>query len=91
MGQLMPLLIIVGALVVVLGVFTALAGHSPRGGTPSRRGTAGGALRGALAAHDEAFHGTAADSYYEIQVQTDRRAPLPDDRWKRGPRSRWRV
>ncbi|MGC0347415.1 hypothetical protein [Streptomyces sp. SAI-218] len=26
------------------------------------------------------------DSYYEIQVQTDRRAPLPDDRWKRGPR-----
>ncbi|MFF1718843.1 hypothetical protein [Streptomyces sviceus] len=38
-------------------------------------------------AYDEAFHGTAADSYYEIQVQTDRRTPLPDDRWKRGPRS----
>jgi hypothetical protein len=85
MGQLMPLLIIVGALVVVLGVFTALAGHV------RRRGTAGGALRGALAAHDEAFHGTAADSYYEIQVQTNRKSPLPDDRWKRGPRSRWRV
>ena len=44
-----------------------------------------------VAAHDEAWHGTAADSYYEIQVQTDRKAPLPDDRWKRGPRSGRRV
>ncbi|GLP65655.1 hypothetical protein TUSST3_22750 [Streptomyces sp. TUS-ST3] len=81
MGPLLPLVIVVGALVVVLGLFAALAGHV------RRRGTAGGALRGALAAHDEAFHGTAADSYHEIQVQTDRRTPLPDDRWKRGPRS----
>ncbi|MET8075704.1 hypothetical protein [Streptomyces sp. NPDC005303] len=81
MGQLMPLLIVIGALVVVLGPFTALARHI------RRRGTAGGGLRGALAAHDEAFHGTAADSYYELQVQTDRKAPVPDDRWKRGPRS----
>jgi hypothetical protein len=80
MGQLMPLLIVVGALVLVLGLFTALAGHV------RRRGTAGGGLRGAMAAYDEAFHGTAADSYHEIQVQTDRRTPLPDDRWKRGPR-----
>ncbi|MER6284131.1 hypothetical protein [Streptomyces sviceus] len=80
MGQLMPLLIVVGALVLVLGLFTALAGHV------RRRGTAGGGLRGAMAAYDEAFHGTAADSYQEIQVQTDRRTPLPDDRWKRGPR-----
>jgi len=77
----MPLLIVVGALVLVLGLFTALAGHV------RRRGTAGGGLRGAMAAYDEAFHGTAADSYHEIQVQTDRRTPLPDDRWKRGPRS----
>jgi hypothetical protein len=80
MGQLMPLLIVVGALVLVLGLFTALAGHV------RRRGTAGGGLRGAMAAYDEAFHGTAADSYHEIQVQTDRRTPLPDDRWKRAPR-----
>ncbi|KUM90488.1 MULTISPECIES: hypothetical protein [Streptomyces] len=80
MGPLMPLLTVMGALVVVLGLFTALAAHV------RKRGTAGGGLRGALAAHDEAFHGTAADSYHELQVQTDRRAPLPDDRWKRGPR-----
>ncbi|MFE3030281.1 hypothetical protein ACFXKY_01375 [Streptomyces canus] len=31
MGQLMPLLIVVGALVLVLGLFTALAGHPPTG------------------------------------------------------------
>ncbi|MDH6518906.1 hypothetical protein M2163_004108 [Streptomyces sp. SAI-135] len=80
MGPVLPLLAVVGALAVVLALLTALAGHV------RRRGTAGGGLRGALAAHDEAYHGTAADSYYEIQVQTDRRAPLPDDRWKRGPR-----
>ncbi|WP_053848850.1 hypothetical protein [Streptomyces sp. NRRL B-24085] len=80
MGHVVPLLIVLGALAAVLGLFTALAGHV------RRRGTAGGGLRGALAAHDEAFHGTAADAYYEIQVQTDRKAPLPDDRWKRGPR-----
>ncbi|MFK4105508.1 hypothetical protein ACI2L1_36700 [Streptomyces sp. NPDC019531] len=81
MGQLMPLLIVVGALVVVLGLFIALAAHV------RRRGTAGGGLAGVLAAYDEAFHGTAADSYHEIQEQKDRKAPLPDDRWKRGPRS----
>jgi len=77
MGQLLPLLIVLAVFTVVLGLFVALARHI------RRRGTAGGALRGALAAHDEAFHGTAADSYYEIQVQTDRKAPLPDDRWRR--------
>ncbi|MEU9172332.1 hypothetical protein AB0D34_31855 [Streptomyces sp. NPDC048420] len=81
MGQLMPLLIVLCALAVVLGLFAALARRI------RRRGTAGGGLRGALAAYDEAFHGTAADSYQEIQLQTDRKSPLPDDRWGRGPRS----
>jgi hypothetical protein len=82
MDQLLPLLIILAALAVVLGLFVWLARHI------RRRGTAGGALRGAMAAYDEAFHGTAADSYHEIQVQQDRKAPLPDDRWRRGPRGR---
>ncbi|MCT9076507.1 hypothetical protein [Streptomyces fulvoviolaceus] len=77
MDQLLPLLIVVTALAVIMGLFALLARHV------RRRGTAGGALRGALAAHDEAWHGTAADSYYEIQVQTNRKAPLPDDRWRR--------
>ncbi|MFG2470940.1 hypothetical protein ACGFXB_36545 [Streptomyces canus] len=81
MSQLLPLLTLLAGLAVTLALFTLLGRHV------RRRGTAGGALRGALAAHDEAWHGTAADSYYELQVQTDRKAPLPDDRWKRRPRS----
>nr|WSZ17007.1 hypothetical protein OH837_28720 [Streptomyces canus] len=81
MSQLLPLLTVLAGLVVALALFALLARHV------RRRGTAGGALRGAMAAHDEAWHGTAADSYYELQVQTNRKAPLPDDRWRRGPRS----
>ncbi|KQW15577.1 hypothetical protein [Streptomyces sp. Root369] len=85
MSQLLPLLTVLAGLAVTLVLFALLARHV------RRRGTAGGALRGAMAAHDEAWHGTAADSYYELQVLTDRKAPLPDDRWKRGPRSGRRV
>ncbi|MFJ9103529.1 hypothetical protein ACIRJM_34260 [Streptomyces sp. NPDC102405] len=81
MSQLLPLLTLLAGLAVTLALFTLLARHV------RRRGTAGGALRGAMAAHDEAWHGTAADSYYELQVQADRKAPLPDDRWRRGTRS----
>ncbi|MFG2458244.1 hypothetical protein ACGFWE_14390 [Streptomyces sp. NPDC048523] len=85
MSESLTLLTVLAGLAVTLALFALLARHV------RRRGTAGGALRGALAAHDEAFHGTAADSYCELQVQTDRRAPLPDDRWRRGPRSGRRV
>ncbi|MFF7276842.1 hypothetical protein [Streptomyces griseorubiginosus] len=77
MSQLLPLLTVLAGLTVTLAVLTLLARHV------RRRGTAGAGLRGALAAHDEVWHGTAADSYCELQVQTDRRAPLPDDRWRR--------
>ncbi|MEU0406860.1 hypothetical protein ABZ307_03410 [Streptomyces griseorubiginosus] len=77
MSQLLPLLTVLAGLTVTLALLTLLARHV------RRRGTAGAGLRGALAAHDEVWHGTAADSYYELQVQTDRRAPLPDDRWRR--------
>ncbi|WP_449351205.1 hypothetical protein [Streptomyces shaanxiensis] len=77
MSQLLPLLTVLAGLTVTLTLLTLLARHV------RRRGTAGAGLRGALAAHDEVWHGTAADSYDELQVQTDRRAPLPDDRWRR--------
>ncbi|MGC0340542.1 hypothetical protein [Streptomyces sp. SLBN-8D4] len=77
MSQLLPLLTVLAGVGVTMALLALLARHV------RRRGTAGGALRGALAAHDEVWHGTAADSYYELQVQTDRKSPLPDDRWKR--------
>jgi hypothetical protein len=80
MSRFLPLLAVLAGLAVTLALFALLARHV------RRRGTAGGALRGAMAAHDEVWHGTAADSYHELQVQTDRKAPLPDDRWRRGPR-----
>ena len=80
MSQLLPLLTVLAGLAVTLALFTLLARHV------RRRGTAGGGLRGAMAAYDEAFHGTASDSYCEIQVQADRKAPVPDDRWRRGRR-----
>ena len=77
MSQLLPLLTVLTGLTLTLALFTLLARHV------RRRGTAGAGLRGALAAHDEVWHGTAADSYHELRVQTDRKAPLPDDRWRR--------
>ena len=78
MSRLLPLLAVLAGLTVTLALLTLLARHV------RRRGTAGAGLRGALAAHDEVWHGTAADSYYELRVQADRKSPLPDDRWRRG-------
>ncbi|MGW0823648.1 hypothetical protein [Streptomyces sp. NPDC002845] len=78
MDAFLPFLIMVGGLALVLGLCTWLAVVS------RRRGVAGGGLRGAMAAYDEAFHGTAADSYYEIQVEADRQTPMPSpgDPWR---------
>ncbi|MEV4430887.1 hypothetical protein ACN9M0_37300 [Streptomyces sp. R-07] len=70
-------LVLVGALAGVMGLFTWLAAHV------RRRGGAGAGIAAALAAHDEAFRVTAYESHYEIQAQASRKAPLlsPDDRW----------
>ncbi|MGW0332082.1 hypothetical protein ACWD0J_09465 [Streptomyces sp. NPDC003011] len=71
----LPLLTVLGALALtlVLGLFTGPAVRV------RRRGSAGGALPGATAAHDEAFHGTAADAYREPRHGGGRvpRAPAP--------------
>ncbi|WP_314176772.1 hypothetical protein [Streptomyces winkii] len=76
MGELLPYLVVSGAFAAVIGFFAWLAG------VVRRRGLAGGALRDALAAHDEAFRVTAHDSRYEIQAQTERKLPVlsPGDR-----------
>ncbi|WP_434599616.1 hypothetical protein [Streptomyces sp. A5-4] len=78
MDELMPFLILVGALAAVMGFFTWLASHA------RRRGVAGAALGAAMAAYDEALRTTAHQSYYEIRAQADRRAPMqsPDDPWR---------
>ncbi|WP_329039568.1 hypothetical protein OHT61_17680 [Streptomyces sp. NBC_00178] len=80
MSDLLPLLVLLGALAVVAGFFTWLASHV------RRRGTAGAAVTAAMAAYDEAFRVTAHDAHHEIRAQADRRAPLlsPDRPWESG-------
>ncbi|GGZ09539.1 hypothetical protein CP967_15555 [Streptomyces nitrosporeus] len=70
MGDALPLLVLVGALGAVMGLFTWLAVHV------RRRGSAGAGVTAALAAYDEAFRVTAHEAHHEIQAQADRRAPL---------------
>ena len=61
-------LIVLGAAAVMVLLFW-LASRA------RRRGTAGAALAGAMAAYDEAFHSTAHDTYVEVQAQADRKLP----------------
>ncbi|MFC5805534.1 hypothetical protein [Streptomyces formicae] len=70
MREYLPLLMLAGALAAVLGCFAWLATRV------RRRGTGGAAVRAAMASYDEAFRVTAHESYYEIQAQQERKAPL---------------
>lgn len=78
MDELLPFLVFAGALAAVLGSFFWLASRV------RRRGLAGAAMQAAMASYDEAFRVTAHDSYYEIQAQVERQAPMaaPDDPWR---------
>ncbi|WP_405937966.1 hypothetical protein OG338_16020 [Streptomyces sp. NBC_00726] len=78
MASFLPLLISTGVLAAVMGLLGGLAVRV------RRRGSAGSAMRAALASYDEAFRATAHESYYEIRAQADRQAPTasPDDAWR---------
>ncbi|WP_406094272.1 hypothetical protein [Streptomyces sp. NBC_01013] len=78
MDELVPFLVFAGALAAVIGCFGLLAARV------RKRGLAGSAMRAAMASYDEAFRVTAHDSYYEIQAQLERQAPMasPDDPWR---------
>jgi len=69
MAELLPFLIFAAALAAVLGFFSWLAF------LVRRRGVSGAAIRAAMASYDEAFHGTAHQSHYEIQEQARRKLP----------------
>ncbi|MEU6734507.1 hypothetical protein ABZ929_15085 [Streptomyces physcomitrii] len=75
MDKVWPFLVVLGSFAVVLGAFARLAVHV------RHRGSAGAGISAALASYDEAFRATAHDSHYEIQAQSQRKAPLlsPDD------------
>ncbi|HEY8612999.1 MAG TPA: hypothetical protein VIL69_17145 [Roseomonas sp.] len=62
---------------VVVGVALVLLGLAALARRARRRGTAGSAIAGAMAAYDEGFHGTAHDSYVELQADADRTVPAP--------------
>ncbi|MBT2443224.1 hypothetical protein J7E93_24645 [Streptomyces sp. ISL-36] len=81
MGDLLPLLTVVGVLGAVMGFFGWVASHV------RRRGLAGTAVSAALASYDEAFRVTAHVSHYELRAQAERQVPIPspDGPWKRGP------
>lgn len=66
----MPALVVIG-IVAVMALLIWLASRA------LRRGTAGSAIAGAMAAYDEAFHSTAHDTYVEVQQQKDRTRPIP--------------
>lgn len=78
MSDALPLLAIFGSLAAILCGFAWLASHV------RRRGSAGTAVRAALASWEEAYRVTSHESYQEIKAQTERKAPLlsPDGHWR---------
>ncbi|MGC0422632.1 hypothetical protein [Embleya sp. AB8] len=78
MGGFLGFATVAGSLAVLLAGFRWLAMHV------RRRGTAGAAIRAAMASYDEALHGTANDAHLEIREQARRKVPMqsPDDPWR---------
>lgn len=66
----LPIAVVIVVAAVMVGLFF-LASRA------RRRGTAGAALAGAMAAYDEAMHSTAHDTFVEMQQQADRTTPMP--------------
>ncbi|WP_216725738.1 hypothetical protein [Streptomyces sp. CNQ-509] len=69
MGDVVPYLAAGGCLLAVMGFLTWLKG------VVRRRGLAGSAMRGALAAYEEAMRVTAHDSHHEVRAAAERQAP----------------
>ncbi|WP_181788881.1 hypothetical protein [Streptomyces phytophilus] len=89
MGDVVPYLVLAGCLLAVTGFLTWLKN------VLRRRGQAGSAMLGALAAYEEAMRVTAHDSHHEVRAQADRKAPAgtPGDplRPADAPRLRFRF
>lgn len=72
---------LVTAIFVILAIAAAMVGLAFLATRARRRGTAGSAIAGAMAAYDEGMHGTAHDAFVEVQEQERRPAPIesPDN------------
>ncbi|MEU3460661.1 hypothetical protein ABZ721_11980 [Streptomyces sp. NPDC006733] len=79
MGGLLPFLIAAGCLGAIMGFLWWVAAVA------RRRGVAGTAFAGALAAYNEAYRITSYESHCELRAQADRKSPVrsPDDPWQR--------
>ncbi|MFF0724525.1 hypothetical protein [Streptomyces sp. NPDC004134] len=79
MGEFVPYLVAGGCLLAVMCVLTWFKG------VVRRRGLAGSAMRGALAAYEEAMRVTAHDSHHEVRAAAERqaRAGAPGDPHRR--------
>ncbi|MBU1588595.1 MAG: hypothetical protein KKH51_11705 [Actinobacteria bacterium] len=71
----------VTAAIVTIALGAAMAGLGVLAKRARRRGTAGSAIAGAMAAYDEGMHGTAHDAFVELQQQDERVKPAeaPDN------------
>ena len=63
------------ALWVTLGLAAAMVGLALLARRARRRGTAGSAIAGAMAAYDEGMHGSAHDAFVEMRQQDERVKP----------------
>ncbi|MGW0733987.1 hypothetical protein [Streptomyces sp. NPDC002851] len=76
-GTVLPLLLI------AIGFAAVLTGLWRLAVRVRRSGGSGSGVAAALAAHDEAWRGTAHAAYVEIQAEAERKTPLlsPDEKW----------
>lgn len=63
------------AVIVTVALGAAMDGLGVLAKRARRRGTAGSAIAGAMAAYDEGMHGTAHDAFVELQQQDERVKP----------------
>lgn len=61
---------------IVVAIAAAMVGLALLATRARRRGTAGSAIAGAMAAYDEGMHGTAHDAFVEVAEQERRPVPI---------------
>ena len=70
MSEVVVAIVVVALIGGAMGALVWLAGRA------RRRGTAGSAIAGAMAAYDEGMHGTAHDAFVSVQEQDRRVNPV---------------
>ena len=77
---------IFSAFTAIGGIGIVMAGLAWVAHRARRRGAAGSAIAGAMAAYNEAFNATAYDAFVEVEAQQAVPIPAPDNRAANGKR-----